>query len=50
VGQVNGEYEAKENRMAKYLSLVRDIMARFDESSSSKYLRNKIQRPTFWQN
>jgi ribonuclease HI len=31
VGQVNSEYEAKEDRIAKYLSLVRDIMARFDE-------------------
>ena len=31
VGQVNSEYEVKEDRMAKYLSLVRDIMARFDE-------------------
>jgi ribonuclease HI len=31
VGQVNGEYEAKEDRMAKYLSLVKNIMRWFDE-------------------
>uniref|UniRef100_A0A2N9HN36 RNase H type-1 domain-containing protein n=1 Tax=Fagus sylvatica TaxID=28930 RepID=A0A2N9HN36_FAGSY len=31
VGQVNGEYEAKEDRMAKYLGLVKNIMTRFDE-------------------
>ncbi len=31
VGQVNDAYEVKENRMDKYLSLVRDIMARFDK-------------------
>ena len=31
VGQVNGEYEAKEERMVKYLSLVRDIMTGFNE-------------------
>ena len=31
VGQVNGEYEAKEDKMAKYLSLVKNIMRWFDE-------------------
>ena len=31
VGQVNGEYEAKENRMAKYLKLVKDTIGWFDE-------------------
>jgi ribonuclease HI len=31
MGQVNNEYEVKEDRMAKYLSLIRNIMARFDE-------------------
>ena len=31
VGQVNEEYKAKENRMAKYLSLVKNIMCWFDE-------------------
>ena len=31
VGQVNGEYEAKEERMVKYPSLVRDIMIGFNE-------------------
>ena len=31
VGQVNGEYEAKEDRMAKYLSLVKNLMRGFDE-------------------
>jgi ribonuclease HI len=31
VGHVNDEYEAKEDMMVKYLSLVRDIMARFNE-------------------
>ena len=31
VGQVNGEYEAKEDRMAKYLSLVKNTMRWFDE-------------------
>ena len=31
VGQVNGEYEAKEDRMAKYLSLVKNIMRGFDK-------------------
>uniref|UniRef100_A0A2N9GP39 Uncharacterized protein n=1 Tax=Fagus sylvatica TaxID=28930 RepID=A0A2N9GP39_FAGSY len=31
VGQVNGEYEAREDRMAKYLKLVRNAMKWFDE-------------------
>jgi ribonuclease HI len=31
VGQVNGEYEAKEERMRKYLDLVRSIMTSFNE-------------------
>jgi ribonuclease HI len=31
VGQVNGEYEAKEDRMAKYLKLVRSTIGWFDE-------------------
>uniref|UniRef100_A0A2N9FT45 Uncharacterized protein n=1 Tax=Fagus sylvatica TaxID=28930 RepID=A0A2N9FT45_FAGSY len=31
VGQVNGEYEAREDRMAKYLKLVRNAMEWFDE-------------------
>uniref|UniRef100_A0A2N9J4D3 Uncharacterized protein n=1 Tax=Fagus sylvatica TaxID=28930 RepID=A0A2N9J4D3_FAGSY len=31
VGQVNGEYEAKEDRMAKYLNLVRNTIRWFDE-------------------
>ena len=31
VGQVNGEYEAKENRMAKYLKLVKKAIDCFDE-------------------
>ncbi len=31
MGHVNGEYEAKEDMIVKYLSLVRDIMARFNE-------------------
>ena len=31
VGQVNGEYEVKEDRMTKYLSLVRDVMDGFNE-------------------
>ena len=31
IGQVNSEYEAKEDRMAKYLNLVRDAMTRFNE-------------------
>ena len=31
VGQVNSEYEAMEDRMAKYLSLVKNIMRGFDE-------------------
>jgi ribonuclease HI len=31
VGQVNSEYEAKEDRMAKYLNLVRDAMIGFNE-------------------
>jgi hypothetical protein len=31
VEQVNGEYEAKEDRMAKYLSLVKNLMRGFDE-------------------
>uniref|UniRef100_A0A2N9EQ75 Integrase catalytic domain-containing protein n=1 Tax=Fagus sylvatica TaxID=28930 RepID=A0A2N9EQ75_FAGSY len=30
-GQVNGEYEAREDRMAKYLKLVRNAMEWFDE-------------------
>ena len=31
VGQVNGEFEAKEDKMAKYLSLVRDAMTGFND-------------------
>ena len=31
VGQVNDEYEAKEDRITKYLSLVKNIMHWFDE-------------------
>uniref|UniRef100_A0A2N9HDB7 Uncharacterized protein n=1 Tax=Fagus sylvatica TaxID=28930 RepID=A0A2N9HDB7_FAGSY len=31
VGQVNGEYEAREDRMTKYLKLVRNAMKWFDE-------------------
>ena len=31
VGQVNGEYEAKEERMAKYLKLVKNAINLFDE-------------------
>jgi ribonuclease HI len=31
VGQVNGEYESKEERMVKYLGLVKDIMTGFNE-------------------
>jgi hypothetical protein len=31
VGQVNGEYEAKEDRMAKYLNLVKNAIDWFDE-------------------
>ena len=31
VGQVNDEYEAKEDRITKYLSLVKNIMRWFDE-------------------
>ena len=31
VGQVNDEYKTKEDRMAKYLSLVKDAMTRFNE-------------------
>jgi hypothetical protein len=31
VGQVNGEYEAKEERMVKYLDLVKGIMTDFNE-------------------
>ncbi len=31
MGQVNGEYEAKEDRMAKYLKLVKDTIGWFDE-------------------
>jgi hypothetical protein len=31
VGQVNSEYEVKEDRMTKYLSLVRDVMDGFNE-------------------
>ena len=31
VGQVNSEYEAKKDRMDKYLSLVKNIMRGFDE-------------------
>ena len=31
VGQVNGEYEAKEERMRKYLILVKSIMTSFNE-------------------
>jgi ribonuclease HI len=31
VGQVNGEYKVKEDRMAKYLSLIKNIMRWFDE-------------------
>uniref|UniRef100_A0A2N9FZB4 Uncharacterized protein n=1 Tax=Fagus sylvatica TaxID=28930 RepID=A0A2N9FZB4_FAGSY len=31
VGQVNGEYEAREDRMTKYLKLVRNTMKWFDE-------------------
>uniref|UniRef100_A0A2N9FU44 Uncharacterized protein n=1 Tax=Fagus sylvatica TaxID=28930 RepID=A0A2N9FU44_FAGSY len=31
VGQVNGEYEAREDRMKKYLKLVRNAMTWFDE-------------------
>ena len=31
MGQVNGEYEAKEERMVKYLGLVKDIMIGFNE-------------------
>ena len=31
IGQVNSEYEAKEDRMAKYLNLVRDAMTGFNE-------------------
>uniref|UniRef100_A0A2N9IUL6 Uncharacterized protein n=1 Tax=Fagus sylvatica TaxID=28930 RepID=A0A2N9IUL6_FAGSY len=31
VGQVNGEYEAREDRMTKYLKLVRNAMTWFDE-------------------
>jgi hypothetical protein len=31
VGQVNCKYEAKEDRMAKYLNLVKNVMDRFDE-------------------
>jgi hypothetical protein len=31
VGQVNSEYEAKEDRMAKYLKLVKDTIGWFDE-------------------
>uniref|UniRef100_A0A2N9GS79 RNase H type-1 domain-containing protein n=1 Tax=Fagus sylvatica TaxID=28930 RepID=A0A2N9GS79_FAGSY len=32
VGQVNGEYEAKKDRMAKYLSLVKNIMPSSEEA------------------
>jgi ribonuclease HI len=31
VGQVNGEFEAKEDRMTKYLSFVRDAITRFND-------------------
>jgi ribonuclease HI len=31
VGQVNGEYEAKENRMTEYLELVKKAIKWFDE-------------------
>ena len=31
VGQVNGEYEAKEDRMAKYLELIKNAISWFDE-------------------
>ena len=31
VGQVNGEYEAREDRMTRYLKLVRNAMNWFDE-------------------
>jgi ribonuclease HI len=31
VGQVNGEYEAKEERMRKYLDLVRSIITNFNK-------------------
>jgi ribonuclease HI len=31
VGQVNGDYEAKEERMLQYLNLVRHQMSRFHE-------------------
>jgi hypothetical protein len=40
-GQVNSEYEAKEDRMTKYLDLVRSIMTGFNEVSSSKSLESK---------
>uniref|UniRef100_A0A2N9HSS1 Reverse transcriptase n=1 Tax=Fagus sylvatica TaxID=28930 RepID=A0A2N9HSS1_FAGSY len=36
VGQVNGEYEAREDRMTKYLKLVREAIKWFDETSTSK--------------
>jgi hypothetical protein len=41
VGQVNEEYKAKENRMAKYLSLVKNIMCWFDEVILVQILRDQ---------
>ena len=46
VGQVNGDYEAKEERMLQYLNLVRHQISRFHEVNSLVYPKNRTQLQT----
>ena len=41
VEQIKGEYEAKEERMQKYLRLTRHLMREFDEVEFLQVLRNQ---------
>ena len=41
MGQVNGTYEAKEERMKKYLNKVRRLVKRFKEGSFIQILREE---------
>ena len=49
IGQIKGEYEAKEGRMQKYLRLTNHIIQEFDRVDFTKSPEAKTQKQTKWQ-
>ena len=49
VGQIRKEYEAKDERMAKYLLKVQESLSQLGEWVLEKIPREKMCKPTLWQ-